>query len=185
VHADRIAPEVLHEVGLALTVGSEPAETLRRFARAMGARPPRVREESLAPGEAIAWRPADPKRAPVLFHVAPPDGERRRHVRKYAEGELGPDRSFYFRGPDDRLNLRVQNLSLFNQIAQGLDDETWLFHLRRGDYSRWFREAIKDEDLASEAAAVEADEALLPGESRARLRAAIEARYTAPAESSR
>jgi len=185
VHADRIAPEVLQEVGLALTVGSEPGETLRRFARAVGARPPRVREPSLAPGEAIAWRPADPRRAPVLFHVAPPDGERRRHVRKYAEGELGPDRSFYFRGPDDRLKLRVQNLSLFNQIAEGLDDETWLFHLRRGDYSRWFREAIKDEDLAREAAAVEQDESLAPGESRARLREAIEARYTAPAESSR
>jgi len=104
-------------------------------------------------------------------------------VRKYVEGELGPDRSFYFRGPDDRLNLRVQNLSLFNQIAEGLVDETWLFHLRRGDYSRWFREAIKDEDLAREAAAVEADESLTPAESRAQLRETIEARYTAPAES--
>ena len=185
VHADRIASEVLQEVTLALTVGAEPAETLRRFARAVGARAPRVREEPLPPGEAIAWRPADRKGAPIRFQVAPPEGERRRHVRKYVEGELGPDRSFYFRGPDDRLNLRVQNLSLFNQIAEGLDDETWLFHLRRGDYSRWFREAIKDEDLAREAAAVEADESLTPSESRARLRETIEARYTAPAESSR
>jgi hypothetical protein len=101
------------------------------------------------------------------------------------DGELGPDRSFYFRGRDDRLNLRAQNLSLFTQIAAGLDDETWLFHLRRGDYSRWFHEAIKDDDLARAAAAVEEDDSLAPAESRARMREAIEARYTAPAESSR
>jgi len=31
-----------------------------------------------------------------------------------------------------------------------LDDETWLYHLRHGDYSQWVREAIKDEALASE-----------------------------------
>ena len=57
--------------------------------------------------------------------------ERERHVRKYAEGELAPDRSFYFRGPDGTLNLRAQNLIVFNQMADGIDDGTWLHHLRR------------------------------------------------------
>ena len=70
-------------------------------------------------------------------------------------------------------------------MAEGLDDETWLFHLRQGDYSRWFRDAIKDEDLAREVEAIEKDEALSPADSRARIREAIEARYTAPAESPR
>lgn len=32
--------------------------------------------------------------------------EPRRHHRKYAEGELGEDKSFYFRGPEGRLHLR-------------------------------------------------------------------------------
>ena len=185
VHPDQVAAEVLKDVGLMLTVGRDPADTLRRFARTIGARVPRVREEPLEPGEAIAWSPGDPKRAPVLFEVAAPEGERRRHRRKYTEGELAPDRSFYFRGPDARLNLRAQNLSLFNQIAEGLDDETWQFHLRQGDYSRWFRAAIKDEELAREAEAVEQDEALSPAQSRTRIREAIEARYSAPAETAR
>jgi hydroxymethylpyrimidine pyrophosphatase-like HAD family hydrolase len=185
VHPDEVAPEMLQDVGLMIVVGREPAETMRRFAHAIGVRGPRVRDEPLDPGEAIAWPLADPKRPPVRFRVQAPRGERQRHRRKYTEGELAPDRSFYFRGPDGRLNLRVQNLSLFNQIALGLDDDTWLFHLRRGDYSRWFREQIKDEDLAGEAAAIEENEALLPEQSRARIRAAIEARYTAPAESPR
>jgi HAD superfamily hydrolase (TIGR01484 family) len=185
VHPEEIAAEVLRDVEVALVVGHEPAGTLKSIAAAVGAGTPKVQKTPLATGEAIAWRPADRKRAPVLFHVAAPEVTRRRHRRKYTEGELGPDKSFYFRGPGDRLNLRAHNLSMFNQIAEGIDDETWLFHLRRGDYSRWFREQIKDEDLARDAAAVEAEGNLSPGGSRALIREAIEVRYTAPAESAR
>ena len=47
-----------------------------------------------------------------------------------------------------RHNLKAQNLVVFCQIAEGIDEETWMFHLHRGDYSRWFRHAIKDEYLA-------------------------------------
>jgi hypothetical protein len=101
-------------------------------------------------------------------------------VRKYATGELGEDKSFYFRGPAGQLKLRAQNLVLFIQLAAGVDDETWTHHLRNRDYSRWFREAIKDEGLAAEAAAVEADASLPPEDSRRLIRAAIERRYTLP-----
>jgi hypothetical protein len=119
--------------------------------------------------------------APVPFRPAEPVAVRRRHQRKYAEGELGEDRSFYFRGPKGHLNLRAQNLEIFKQIADGVDDATWKFHLRQHDVSRWFREVIKDEQLASEAADVEARGELSPAESRARIRGAIERRYTTPA----
>jgi hypothetical protein len=101
-------------------------------------------------------------------------------VRKYATGELGEDKSFYFRGPTGQMNLRAQNLALFIQLAEGVDDETWMHHLRIQDYSRWFREAIKDEDLASEAAGVERQTGLAPGQSRELIKAAIERRYTMP-----
>jgi hypothetical protein len=116
-----------------------------------------------------------------VFRFEPPRAERQRHVRKYAEGELGPDRSFYFRGPGERLNLRAQNLTLFLQMADGVDDETWMHHLRRGDYSRWFRDAIKNPELAAEASAVERAPAADPAGSRAAIRAAVEQRYTQPA----
>jgi hypothetical protein len=69
--------------------------------------------------------------------------ERLRHRRKYAEGDMRYH-SFYFRGAKGRQNLKAQNLIVFSQIADGIDEETWLFHLYRGDYSRWFREAVKD-----------------------------------------
>src|SRR5216683_3355973 len=79
--------------------------------------------------------------APRLVAIERPRQEHLRHTRKYAEGRLGEDKSFYFSGPANLLNLRAHNLAMFLQLAQGVDDETWLFHLRRGDYTRWFRDS--------------------------------------------
>jgi hypothetical protein len=146
----------------------------------VGAQPPLTLPGTKEPGEALLWTRRPPPQAPVWFRTAPPQAEHRRHVRKYATGELGEDKSFYFRGPAGRLNLRAQNLALFVQLAEGVDDETWLHHLRLKDYSRWFRAAIKDEALASAAASVEEDSSSSPRESRSLIKAAIEQRYTLP-----
>ncbi len=89
--------------------------------------------------------------------------------RKYAEGRLSPETSFFFKGPHDKLNLRAHNLMMFNQIAEGIDDETWLFHLRQQDYSKWMRRAIKDDALASEVLEVETDSGATPQGSRKRI----------------
>jgi hypothetical protein len=131
-------------------------------------------------GQAMLWL-RDGHEPPFLFTPATARAERRRHIRKYATGELDPDRSFFFRGPDNKLNLRAQNLDLFVQLADGVDDETWMHHLRAGDYSRWFRDNIKDPDLARDAETVEQESSLSPQVSRQRIRAAIESRYTAAA----
>ena len=90
------------------------------------------------------------------------------------------DRSFYFRGPDGRLNLKAQNLVLFVQIAEGLDEETWSFHLQNGDYSKWFREAVKDPYLADQTERIEHRRDLQPGETRNLIVSFIEGRYTLP-----
>lgn len=63
-----------------------------------------------------------------------------------------------------------------------MDDDTWTHHLRRGDYSRWFREKIKDAVLAAEAARVEQLTEITAKESRGLIKAAVEQRYTLPAE---
>ncbi len=178
VHPDRVAREVLASVDLIVAIGAAPADTIGRFSRTLGERSPPVRPGDLAPGEAVAWWRGRPE--PLFqFRVAPPRGERRRHVRKYAEGELGEDKSFYFRGPEGKLNLRAQNLMLFVQLAEGMDDATWDYHLRRGDYARWFAQSIKDPELAREAERLARDDTTPPAESRSRLKALIEARYTA------
>jgi hypothetical protein len=109
-----------------------------------------------------------------------PKAAHQRHRRKYAEGALSPERSFYFQGPEKKLNLRAQNLTFFVQLAEGIDDETWEYHLKNGDFSLWFRKGIKDEELAAAAEEVEKMQ-IPPRESRERVKKLIEERYTLPA----
>jgi hydroxymethylpyrimidine pyrophosphatase-like HAD family hydrolase len=178
VHPEHVAPALVAEVDAAVTFGNLAVEALEELASVRGDKLPRRLPPPTERGQAIAWFRGQ---QPYVITCRVPRTERRRHVRKYAAGELGPDKSFYFRGPDAKLNLRAYNLELFVQMADGVDDGTWLHHLRQGDYSRWFREAIKDPELAQEAAAVETDATLAAHESRARIRGAIEKRYTAAA----
>ena len=82
--------------------------------------------------------------------------------------------SFWFRGPKGALNLRAQSLPTFLQIGAGVDDETWLHHLRAGDFSRWFADVVGNSELAAAVRRVEADEALDAAASRDAIRALAE-----------
>lgn len=179
VHPEEVAKPVMQAVRTVIAIGDAPDATLAELARGAGIDAPPRGGWDLEQGEAVVWRPGHGD--PIRVRSIPPKGERRRHVRKYAEGELGDERSFYFRGPDERLNLRAQNLTLFLQIGEGVDPDTWLHHLHQGDYSRWLRDKIRDDSLADEVAALESEPDLAPDEGRAKLRELVERRYTAPA----
>ena len=123
------------------------------------------------------WQTKSPAQV-IRCHAMKSQREHARHRRKYAEGQLPPDRSFYFRGPEGKLNLRAQNLILFCQLAEGVDDETWEFHLRNGDYTKWFQSSIKDESLASEATRISGLANLTAIETKLLLLTAIKRDYT-------
>ena len=57
-----------------------------------------------------------------------------------------------------------------------------MHHLRQGDYSEWFRRRIKDAELAGEVEQIEQDSGMIPQDSRAAIREAVERRYTLPSE---
>ncbi len=177
VHPDHVSRAILSTVDLIIAIGADPGQTIRAFSQTLGERAPSVPEIELEHGEMIAWW-RHRNSPPFWFRSIPPKTERRRHRRKYAGGELPPERSFFFRGPDGRLNLRAQNLQMFLQIADGIDDDTWMFHLRKEDYSEWFKRRIKDPDLAAAVKEIEKDDDISPGESRKRIREKIEERYT-------
>jgi HAD superfamily hydrolase (TIGR01484 family) len=185
VHPESVSRAVLDTVDTLIVVGQQPAASVARFCRAVGAPSPRVpRMEQLKRGEAIVWRCGEP--AAVLVNSRRSLGEHKRQLRKYADGDLGPERSFYFRGPARSLNLRAHNLRAFLQLADGVDDDTWTYHLQRGDISRWFGDGgINDTDLAQEAGDVERRAELSAADSRIAIRQIIERRYTGPAELSR
>lgn len=180
VHPGQVAPLMLAGIDAVIAVGDKPEETIAQFLEAQDQASAKLPAEELQAGEVFLWWRAA-ERVSTVVRLVPSQTERRRHVRKYAEGELPPERSFYFRGPEGKLNLRAQNLILFMQLADGVDDATWLFHLRAGDYSRWFRERIKDARMAEEAVQIERQAQLPANEGRALMRALIERYYTLPA----
>jgi len=180
VHPDLIAPAILKQVKGVIAVGNAPQALIDQFNE--GAEKEFRLDASVTmprePGDVIVWLFSDPAGA-RLVKVKAAESERKRHQRKYASGELGEDKSFYFRGADGKLNLRAQNMNLFAQMAEGLDEETWEFHLSQGDYSRWLRDAIKDKDLAGIVAGIEKDGKLSAAESRHQIIEAIRKNYTA------
>jgi hydroxymethylpyrimidine pyrophosphatase-like HAD family hydrolase/energy-coupling factor transporter ATP-binding protein EcfA2 len=178
VHPEEISRDFLEAVSTVVGVGDGSLAAIAKFCRATGRDPPKTGPE-LGEDQVHVWTRGG---GMEVVTVAKPKERQKRHARKYAEGELGEDRSFYFRGPEAALNLRAQNLSTFLQMAAGVDDKTWLHHLRAGEYSRWFRRAIKDDDLASEAQAIESDSSLSARDSRGRIKDMIDRRYTAPSK---
>lgn len=181
VHPDRISSSVLSQVNGILAIGPNPGEVIQQFNSGSGmelksAIPAASPRE---PGRVLGWMFGESPE-PVAFELEPAKVELRRHRRKYAAGELGKDKSFYFRGPAGKLNLRAQNMKVFVQLACGVDDDTWLYHLQQSDYSRWLRDFVKDAALAEEVAAVEKESSLPAEESRTRVIAAMEKHYSAP-----
>lgn len=176
-HPDQVAPAVLSLADVVASVGPKAAATLQTYCKTLGVKPPARLPDQLDRDEALIWVKGQGSQ-PVRIHVRAPETEHARHRRKYTEGEPGQNISFYFRGPQDKLHLQAQNLKMFVQLAQGVDEETWYFHFQKGDYSRWFRDVIKDNDLAEEAEALEQQAEVSAQQSRAMMLDMIKKRYS-------
>jgi HAD superfamily hydrolase (TIGR01484 family) len=184
-----VTPSVVSETALQLVetvivIGEKPAEMLREFAQVNGKPAPASPRDKLPKGEALIWH-KDSAEAPLHFAIEPCKSERRRHVRKYAEGALPEERSFYFQGPDKKLNLRAPNLIVFTDLADGVDADTWLYHWQRGDVSGWLRRCVKDQELTDQVRALEKQVPDDANASRKAVRELIEKKYTLPAENAR
>src|SRR5207245_10688532 len=129
VHPNQLVLPAVTSVETVIAIGDNPEATLREAAAILHREPPKPvsRLEPLQTGEALFWSLTDAG-SPIRLRIAPSQSESLRHRRKYAEGDLGEARGFYFRGPEHKLNLRAQNLLLFTQLAEGVDDETWSYH---------------------------------------------------------
>ncbi|HWO10317.1 MAG TPA: ATP-binding protein, partial [Polyangiaceae bacterium] len=180
VHPSHLHPSELSRINTVAIVGNAPQAVLDELATVAGLDIPELSDARLERGQIVVWSRQKPHELTTL-NARESRQERRRHRRKYAVGELGPDKSFYFRGPSGALNLKAHNLALFLQMAEGVDPETWCFHLERNDYSTWLREAVKDAELADEVLEIETSPPPDADASRALVRRAIDRRYTLPA----
>ncbi|QLL63801.1 HAD-IIB family hydrolase [Sinorhizobium mexicanum] len=180
VHPESVSPDVLAAVTAVAALGPKAREAIQAVCAVQEEAPPDCLDEAPAHDEVLFWPRSSA--APVRhIRIEKPRQVRKRHTLKYAEGHLDEEASFYFRGPDEEMNLRAHNLMIFLQIAEGINDETWEHHLRGGDYSKWFGESIGDAELAEDAAGIEEDRSLSPAESRDRIAEAVRRRYIAPA----
>ncbi|MER8844248.1 ATP-binding protein [Mesorhizobium australicum] len=179
VHPEAISTDALRLMTAVIALGPKAKDVVKTFCHETGIEPPK--DIPTPKGDRVLfWRPGARKKITTI-KVIEPRQSLKRHSRKYAEGQLDETGSFYFRGPDDAMNLRAHNLMIFAQMAEGIDDKTWEFQLRAGDYSKWFRHQIRDKDLARETAEAEKDSKLSADESRKWVLDAVRRRYTAPA----
>ena len=179
VHPEAISTDALRLVTAIIALGPKAKDVVQVFCHETGIGAPKAIPTPKG-ARVLFWRPQAGKRVKTV-KVIEPRQSLKRHSRKYAEGQLDEAGSFYFHGPDNAMNLRAHNLMIFAQIAEGIDDKTWEFHLHAGDYSKWFRHQIRDKDLARETAEAEEDKTLSAEESRKRVLDAVRRRYTAPA----
>jgi hypothetical protein len=179
VHPEAVSTDALRLVTAVIALGPKARDVIKTFCKETGLKAPK--DIPLPKGDRVLfWRPHDDK-TPSTIKANEPSQSLKRHSRKYAEGELDEAGSFYFTGPKKAMNLRAHNLIIFAQMAEGIDDKTWDYHLRAGDYSKWFRHQIRDKDLARETAEAEKDKTLSADESRKLVIDAVRRRYTAPA----
>jgi len=175
VRPEALSTRVVHCVDRIMAVGDEAGAAIGVFCAATGLLAPNA-SARVPRGEMLTRSRTEPLQR---LAVIPGTGARRRHVRKYAEGKLEDDRSFFFRGPEGKLNLRATNLVMFVEIGAGVDGETWEFHRRQGDFSRWVGLSIKDRELMDEITEIEQGEQPFE-EAREAIQGAIERRYTLP-----
>ena len=181
VHPEQIATTVLETVETMIAIGSDPYETIGNFSGSLG----RPMPPAVADGELASWRsdplarrtrqPAGPLYQPASEPgFAPPPAQVRGR-------QAGRRPEFLFPRPDERLCLRAYNLASFMEIGDGLDDETWMHHLRRHDYSKWMRTRSRIAISRTNSSRSKSTANVTADESRARIRKAIENRYTLPA----
>ncbi|HEY6975020.1 MAG TPA: haloacid dehalogenase, partial [Chitinophagaceae bacterium] len=169
---------ILSNADLIIAIGDEPDTILTKYAELKKISMPDLLIKPLSIGEAWVWDSNNS--APFPIRCDRPEHLLQRHKKKYATGDM-KDRSFYFKGPGGKLNLKANNLMMFIQMAEGIDDDTWIYHLQKKEYSNWFRNAVHDDELADLTRQVEERTTADPHTSKEAILQLIKERYTAPA----
>jgi hydroxymethylpyrimidine pyrophosphatase-like HAD family hydrolase/energy-coupling factor transporter ATP-binding protein EcfA2 len=179
VHPNLVSRVILDTITGLLVMGPDPCEAISEFNAGLACdqAAQELKGSDTSKGRLLVWIFGKGER-PQMISVEPAKVALKRHRRKYEAGELGEDKSFYFRGSQGKLNLRAQNLRTFIQLAEGVDDDTWLYHLREAHYSQWFRDSIKDDHVAEEISKIERNTANAE-EGKAQIIKIIENHYTA------
>ncbi|HTE32469.1 MAG TPA: HAD-IIB family hydrolase [Chryseolinea sp.] len=137
-------PALLSQVGMVITIGNNKKYVIEQFCVIRKCAVP-GKIPDLSVGEASVWDIGGGK-DPYMIHYKLPGQLQHRHKRKYAIGDMA-ENSFIFTGPQNKMHLKANSLMMFVQLAEGIDDDTWLYHLKRNDYKNWAADCIHDQSL--------------------------------------
>ncbi|MGV3483075.1 MAG: HAD-IIB family hydrolase [Planctomycetaceae bacterium] len=153
-YLEQMSDAVLRHVDWIISIADEPQVAIVQYCRLIGEPPPSLPpSQDRHPRRALAWKRAD--RRMIWFTLVVSHAEQQRHLHSCWEGEVDDTQQFIFRGGESKLKLAAPNLKQFIHIAGGVDDDTWNYHLQRGDYSRWLRDVIRVEELADKVESIE------------------------------
>jgi hypothetical protein len=140
VHPGHVSPAALSGVNIVVVLGAEPQGILAEFARAIEREPPNNPPHDSSGGEAWVWFCEENRL--IQVRLEPSRSEHHRLKRKYAEGELSTERSFYFRGPRSEMNLRAQDALGDEEMADQIESIEQDVKLQENDHRERVKQAI-------------------------------------------
>jgi hydroxymethylpyrimidine pyrophosphatase-like HAD family hydrolase len=170
---DNLDRQILEKTDTIMVVGKDSHYPIEQYCKSLHIEEPAIPQ--IEKGEICVWN-RHTGEDPFIIRFNIPQKLLQRHKRKYAEGNMDYN-SFVFTGPENKLKLVASNLILFKHLAEGIDEDTWNYHLLRGDFENWFRDKVHDDELAevsNEAARINDSEI-----SRRRILDYINEKYTA------
>lgn len=104
---------------------------------------------NLPHGEFVMIRQEGPDvRSAMTFVATPRETPHVRHLKKYANSKVSPERRFIFRRPDGSVVATADSLNAFRRAVATVEDRVLAYHAERGDFSRWVRDVFADRALA-------------------------------------
>ncbi|HEY2727164.1 MAG TPA: haloacid dehalogenase, partial [Parafilimonas sp.] len=153
----KVNKSIFNLINTVIAIGDKPEQTLQQFADMKKVSYKTQNIQSLEKGKAIVWDISSQQPQQIITTNSPKQISRR-HIKKYASGNMN-ENSFYFTGAENKLGLKAYNVMVFTELAKGIDDETWMYHLKRNDYSKWFLNKLHDNELAGLSEKIENSEA--------------------------
>lgn len=153
-----LRPEALLSMDVVIALPGDPAGATADLVAAAGMMPRAAATALISragPGQAVLVDRGRPGTG-LVFAIGKRETPHMRHWHKYSEGQLRPDRRFYFRRDWDTLTgVTAGSAGELQQALQACEDQVILHHCRHGDFSRWIAEVLGDPPLASAVAATE------------------------------
>jgi len=172
VDFDQVCPAVLEGVNVLVTLGSTARELVEQFAKRIQRRCPDFPERSPGPEYACLWDLRNDKEVALLNQLRPTQ-KHHRHSGKYVAGDVGAWHAFRF----STLCQSASNLTEFLSLSTRLEDTALRGYMNAGDFSKWFREIIRDDVLANKTHQVETDATLAPKEALTQISHLVHSRY--------